>query len=420
MSGAFPAGGNVIVLGVGIIGVSSAVELLRAGYQVTVISPEDPGDTTAANNAGLLCYSHIDPMFDASTLSNLPLLLMRSSGPLFVTKSSVKSDASWFKAAVLACRPASVERTMVAMAALNRIGWEATEKLCGEAGISDRIHRSGLLYGYTSKAASAKAIEAWNRKGEYRVEHSRVNPKDLPEMASGFRGNLDCAYYAPGDGYSMDPSQVVRGLTAHAAAGGAALQRGRALEVKKAADGSVEVVLEGGDVRQCDGCVVAAGAWSGELAARLGDPVLLTSQRGYNHTYPKAGVTSEYPVIVEDLGLAVTPMTGGLRVGGWIEFDDKSNPPSEKIHSRLEKAAKDLMPGLKTDGAVKWMGNRPSTPDSLPVIGPSAKAPNVIYAFGHGHLGLTQAAVTARCVAGLASGTNPPVPLAPFGIERFA
>ena len=411
--------GKVSVLGGGIVGITAAIELSRSGYEVTLIDRGEPADSTAATSAGQLCFSHVDPMIDAKSLREIPFQLLRSDGSLFVNKNYLKSKASWFKAALLSCRPSSVERTMVAMAALNKIAWESLERQCQEAGIADNLGRIGVLYAYTTKAAWKQTIDTWERKSALGVKWSMVSPAVLPEMVPALHLTVECAIHAEEDCNVTDTKKVVEGLAAHATAIGVKSMRRQVEGVEIAGEGKVRVILDGGESLESDGCIVALGAWSDKIAGQLGDKVLLASQRGYNQTYPEPKVQIGYPVIVEDQGLAITPLATGLRVGGWVEFDDMDKPPTEKIHARLTKVATNLLTGLDTKGASQWMGNRPSTPDSLPVIGPSSKARNVIYAFGHGHLGLTQSAATARCVADLAAGINPPVALAPFGIERF-
>ena len=420
MAISIPQGGHIAVLGGGIIGISTAIELIRAGFAVTIIDRAEPQESAAANNAGQLCFSHIDPMIDTNALSNLPFLLLRSSGPLFISKSSITSCAAWFKSALVSSSPTNVVKTMAALSQLNSIAKDALVTQFAEAGISDAFRQTGVVYGYTEKETWRKAAELWEKKTKFGIKWSMVSPKDLPDYAPALHREIESAVYVIEDGYVSDPGTVVVSLYNHAASLGAGLERRSVTKVGPGQDGLVRVTLDAGEARDYHGCVVAMGVWSGAFARGVGDKVMLTSQRGYNQTFPDPKVTSTYPVILEDQGLAITQLDSGLRVGGWVEFDDSEKPPSDKIHKKLGKKAKDLMPKLGTAGAVHWMGNRPSTPDSIPVIGPSPKVNNLIYAFGHGHLGLTQSAATGCCVAALAAGQNPPVQLAAFGIERFA
>ena len=170
-----------------------------------------------------------------------------------------------------------------------------------------------------------------------------------------------------------------------------------------------------------DQVVVSAGIWSRALAAQLGDRIPLDTERGYNATYPKGTFGVGRPIMFEGEGFVTTPLDTGDRVGGAVEFAGLEAAPdhrrSDAMIGRLRRYLPHLDPDLPTR---RWMGFRPSIPDSLPVIGPSGRNENVIYAFGHGHHGLTQAAVTARMVADLIGRRRSAVDAAPFSARRFS
>jgi D-amino-acid dehydrogenase len=168
-----------------------------------------------------------------------------------------------------------------------------------------------------------------------------------------------------------------------------------------------------------DKAVNAAGAWSGILARRIGDRVLLESERGYNATLPTPGVEIERQLIFAERKFVATPLSCGLRIGGAAEFGGLEAAPNFKRSQALVALAQRYLPKLDTRGATNWAGHRPTTPDGLPVIGYSTAQPNVIHAFGHGHLGLTQAATTGRLVAELAFQQPATIDLTPFAISRF-
>ena len=169
-----------------------------------------------------------------------------------------------------------------------------------------------------------------------------------------------------------------------------------------------------------DHLIVAAGAWSGRLARSVGDRAVIESERGYNATLPSPGVHLSREVIFAERQFVATPLAIGLRIGGAAEFAGLEAKPNWRRSDALLTLARRYLPGLETGGAQRWMGQRPTTPDSLPVISRSPKHPNVIYAFGHGHLGLTLGATTGRLVADLVASRTPPLDLSPFSIARFA
>lgn len=178
-------------------------------------------------------------------------------------------------------------------------------------------------------------------------------------------------------------------------------------------DGSVANVIG-------DRAILAAGIWSRELAKRLGDPIPLDTERGYNATYPKGSFGLNRPIMFEGEGFVTTPLDIGDRVGGAVEFAGIAAKPNHERTTAMIKRLKRFLPDLDADQPAKrWMGFRPSIPDSLPVIGPATKDSRVVYAFGHGHHGLTQAAVTSHLVADLIDGKPGAIDLKPFSAQRF-
>ena len=419
----FPAQGKIAVLGSGVIGACCAVELVRAGFDVELVDRSEPGDSTAAHNGGLLCYSHIDPMVDGSALKQLPFQLMRRDGPVVVAKGQMRKLAPWMKFALKSSTSSKVSDTMDALAGLHRISPELTQDLFHRAGIDQLYRPVGVVYAYTTSKAWESAAPKWERKNDFSVKWDIVSGRDIGNLDPSISRNSYTAVLAKEDAMVSDTREVVESLATLAANTGASVRRTEVLGVRSLPAGGVEVSYGDGRDGDYDGCVVAMGMWSARVAAGLGDPVLLAAQRGYNMTVGgSSDADARYPCVYEDMGIVVTPLAMGLRVGGLVEFDELDNPPSQRVRDALRKKVRELFPALKADDdhVIEWMGQRPSTPDSLPVIGHSRKAPGVIYAFGHGHLGLTQSAATAACVAAMARGESTPCPVEPFGIGRFA
>jgi D-amino-acid dehydrogenase len=168
-----------------------------------------------------------------------------------------------------------------------------------------------------------------------------------------------------------------------------------------------------------DAVVVAAGAWSAELARQLGHRVPLDTERGYHVMLPDPGVMPRLPIYSGDHSFAVTPLAHGLRFAGTVELGGLDAPPNYARADVLLERGRRMFPGLRDSGMTQWMGFRPSMPDSVPVIAASPRHRNAFFAFGHGHLGLTLAAVTGRLVADLVAGRETGIDMAPFRVDRF-
>ena len=187
----------------------------------------------------------------------------------------------------------------------------------------------------------------------------------------------------------------------------------------KPGDDGIIVALGNGETMLARQVVIACGAWSKNLVAGLGDSVPLDTERGYNTTLPADAFPLQRQLIFGGHGFVVTPLDNGIRIGGAVELGGLELPPNYARADAMLKKAASFMPGLKTDGGKQWMGFRPSLPDSLPVIGRSTASPDIVYAFGHGHLGLTQSAATARLIADLISDKAPAIDITPFAADRF-
>jgi D-amino-acid dehydrogenase len=170
-----------------------------------------------------------------------------------------------------------------------------------------------------------------------------------------------------------------------------------------------------------DKLVICAGAYSHLLAKQLGDKVLLEAERGYHMVLPNAGITLSRSLTYARTPAAATPMNMGLRLAGTDEFAGLDAPPNYTRADALWKVFKKVLPDMNEPDAAttRWMGRRPGTPDSLPVVGPSKKVSNVWYGFGHGHMGLTWGPSTGRHISEMITGGKSNINLAPFRVDRF-
>jgi D-amino-acid dehydrogenase len=179
------------------------------------------------------------------------------------------------------------------------------------------------------------------------------------------------------------------------------------------------VRLSDGRTITADHVILAAGAFSARLSATIGEPIPLETERGYHTQIMSPGVSLRHSIIWPAKAFMVTPTAGGLRVGGTVEMAGLDAPPDYRRARITVKRAREALPDLKVEGTSEWMGHRPAFPDTVPLIGPSARVRNLFYATGHGHLGLTYAATTARIIGDLATGITPPLDIRPYRVERF-
>jgi len=410
--------GHVAVIGAGVVGVSSALCLLRDGWKVTIVDPEPPGTQTSYGNAGAISPQSINPMAGPGVLKQIPGWLADPLGPLALRWRYLPKATPWLLKFVAAGTPARIKAQSEALAALHGPVIDAHEELAELAGVKDLILRQGSLSVYETDANFAADAAGRQRMRDHGYEIHELGPEEIAQLEPGLAPIFKHATWAPNSGHTINPGRLTAAYGEAAAAMGADIVQARALGFELAADGGGVVKTDRTDI-PFDRLVIAAGAWSARLAQQLGDGFPLESERGYHMMLPNPGFTTRRPVSFNERKFMTTTMEAGLRLAGTVEFAGLEAPPNWGRAEKLLSHARQVFRDVDLTGAERWMGQRPATPDSLPVISPSPRHDRVFYAFGHGHLGLTGGAVTGRHIASLVAGRKPDIDLTPFRIDRY-
>lgn len=410
---------HVIVVGGGIVGLSCAWAAQQRGFRVTVVDRDFDGDRASHGNAGGIAVTECIPL----SLSGLGLQpvkwLLDPLGPLAIRVSHAPRMLPWFMALRRVADPAHYQAIARALAAINDRSLKDVESLMSSLGLSPELHKRGALTVYETQAAWKADAAQWALKRSLGVRWRPVDAAELRKLEPGLAPVFQQAVMLQDWAHVDDPKRIVTALRDHVFRHGAERVQGTAVSLRAESTTIIEVELEGGRRLTADKVVVAAGAWSARLAEKLGDRALLESERGYNTTLPGSAARLTREVIFAERKFVATPLAIGLRIGGAAEFAGLDAPANYQRSEALLKLARKYLPDLDENGAQQWMGHRPATPDSLPVIGPSKRTDSVIYAFGHGHLGLTQAATTGKLVADLLANAKPSIDLEPYSISRF-
>ncbi len=406
---------RTVVIGAGIVGLSCARALLRAGHAVTVIDRDPAGDKASFGNAGGLGISEVLPAAAPGLIWQVPKWLADPLGPLSLRPAHLPRLLPWLARFLRTGTTAEVARIAAALAALMAPVYDDMLPLLDDLALSADLHRVGALWVYDTEAGFDRDAPAHALRRRHGIAVETISGAEARRLEPALGPTSARAVVTPQWSHVSDPKRIVDRLREQLLAQGVAMLPREASGV----DGQA-VITEQGDRVAFDTLIVAAGAWSGRIARTVGDPVLIESERGYNATLPSPGVTLSREVIFAERQFVATPLAIGLRIGGAAEFAGLDAKPNFRRSDALVTLARRYLPGLDTRGAVRWMGNRPATPDSLPVIGPSPRRSDVLYAFGHGHLGLTLGPTTGRLVAGIVTGRAAPIDLSPFSIARFA
>jgi len=410
---------DVAIIGGGIVGVAAAFKLLEAGRSVTVIDRKGIGEETSRGNAGGLAFSEVLPLASSGMLRKLPKWLSDPLGPLTIPPAYLPQITPWLLRFWRAGWPDKVKASIAAQGQLMRLAQAEMASLVRAAGIEHMIHPNGVLELYES-VAELKASEAgWAARTREGIAFAHLrSPSELAIMQPGLSPRFVAGTFIPSWQQVSDPYDFTLAIAEAARQRGAQLVVGEVTRIGLATDG-VSLQLANGQPLRARQVVIAGGAWSKALAAQLGDSVPLETERGYNTTLPPGSFDLKRQLTFGSHGFVISPLTSGIRIGGAVELGGLELPPNFARADAMLQKAKTFLPDLRTEGGKQWMGFRPSMPDSLPVIGASRRSPDIIYAFGHGHLGLTQSAATGKLVAELLTGRPPSIDLSPLSPQRF-
>ena len=407
------------VVGAGIIGICCGISLLQRGYAVTLYDPEPPGSMTSSGNAGGFGFTDVMPMAAPGLVWRVPRWLLDPCGPLFIRPGHLPSLLPWLVRFQAMSNRKQVERLSVALSTLLRQSMLDTRELVASAGLESIFTENGAITVYKTRAAFEKDELEWRTKIDCGVDARELGVEQIRSMEPALE-NARYGWFTPQWCNTTDPQGFVTRLWEYFVERGGDVVDSRVAGFNRSDRRVHSLTMEGGQSVDVSSVVIAAGAWSGRLCSQLGERVLMESERGYNTTLPNPGVQIGHEIIFGEEKFVITVVGNGLRIGGAAEFAGLDTPPNYSRSEKLVEIARRYLPGLDDSGGEKWMGHRPSTPDSLPVIGRSARFDNVHYAFGHGHYGLTMAATTAKLVASSVHGDSPAIDLDPYSIQRFA
>jgi len=409
---------TVAVVGAGVVGASIAFELQRRGFQVTLIDKGEPGRGTSYGNMASIALDFAAGSGPA-TWKKLPRWLIDPEGPVWLRPSYAPKILPWFLRFLAAGRPSRLREIEDAGMSLSKIALGDISAMLDAIGAPELMTEEGCLAIYETEAefdADRGHLELMRRYGmEFEVLSNGAiqyyEPTLSPKIAK--------AVLLPDNKSIRDPYKLVVKLADAAKAAGANFVSGEVKSVERRGDGKTAVLLENGSRIEADNVILAAGVHTRFLAEALGEPIPLETERGYHTQIMQPGISMRYSVIWPHRAFMVTPTAGGIRVGGNVELAGLTAAPDFRRPRVLVRHAQRILPDLKVRDTSEWMGHRPALPDTIPIISPSSKISGVFYATGHGHLGLTYSATTARLIADMVTGARTPVDIKPFRIDRY-
>jgi D-amino-acid dehydrogenase len=418
----FPTTGfimRIAIVGAGIIGLAAAHMLLDGGHQVVLVDPGDEQQRPTDGNAGWIAHMDVMPLASPKAWRNLPRWMLDPLGPLTIRPAYLPALAPWLLRFVLASSPARIKASIGVIRSINAEALPAWKSLLSSLNLSDHLREKGILSVWRDRNHFRHAEDLIARQKSFGIPLQVLQPGELADLEPALR-NIEAGVLYPDGCHVSDPALLAADLSRLALERGAKRVAARAVAVETGGE-TIRVRTDDAlkDVT-ADRVLISAGVWSRALARQLGDAIPLDTERGYNATFAKGTFGLNRPVMFEGEGFVASPLDTGDRVGGAVEFAGLEAAPNHDRTSAMITRLKRFLPHLDPDlPAKRWMGFRPSIPDSLPVIGQARREPRVVYAFGHGHYGLTQAAITSRFVTELLEGRPSSLDIKAFSGQRF-
>ena len=407
---------SVGVIGAGIQGVCIGLHLLKKKIPVTIFDKSEPGTMASYGNAGHFSPYAVLQLNRPDILYDIPKMLFSSYGPLALKWNYVPKMIPWIIKYFKSSTNKSMLHTAKYMHQILNLSLDAYDEIFQEIDTTNLVEKKGIIYVWTNKNLKSRNLEIKVRdqlgvkqKILTRDEILELEPKLNPVFDAG--AFYDYAYHA------RDPHGILKNIFKLFKDKGGKFVRSEVKNIKQISQSETEIYSEN-NTYKFEKSIIACGAFSKKLTDQLGENIPLDTERGYHVHFEGMDHLIKRPVIFLDRGFGMTPMNQGLRAVGTVELGGLKNPPSKKRIDYIIKCAKELLPQLK-EHKDEWLGFRPTLPDFLPVIGPSLNNKNIIFAFGHHHLGWTLGAITGKIVSNMVADEKTNLDLTPYSSRRF-
>ncbi len=411
---------SVGIIGGGIQGVCIGLQLIKKGFSVSIIDKHDPRDPDSIpasyGNAGhfspyaVLQFNRPDILYD------VPKMLFSSNGPLALKWNHVPKMLPWFFNYLKNCNEKSMLHTAKQMHQILNLSIDAYEEIFQEIDTTNLVDKKGIIYIWTNKNLKSRNLEIKIRK-DLGIKQKILNKKEILKLEPNLNPVFDGGVLYEDAMHARDPYGILKKIFELYLKKGGVFIKGKVNSIKTENFNQVSIKTNFNEYN-FKKIVLATGAHSKELTDQLGENIPLDTERGYHVHFKKMDGLLSRPVIFLDRGFGMTPMNQGLRAVGTVELGGLKNPISKKRIKYIVDCAKELLPQLQIH-EDEWLGFRPTLPDFLPILGPSLKNKNIIYAFGHHHLGWTLGAITGKIISGIVAEEKTNLDLSPYSSKRF-
>ena len=409
---------KIIVIGAGIVGVSTAIWLQRSGFEVTIIDQKGPATGASHGNAGILAASSIIPVPNPSLIKKLPFYLLSKDSPVFFKMSYLPKMFPFLISYLSKSNLREVNKYAERMTPLIFDTVCQHKSLAKGTGAEKFISFQDYCFGYETEKNFLNDKKVWKLRQKHGLPFEVVNGNEFSNFDPFYKDLFDVIVKCKNHGKINDPGLYVKTLCDHFLSQGGELIISKVNDISSKNLNDVIVKIES-DSLIANKIVVATGAWSKKILKKFKIKMPLESERGYHVEYVEPNFYPKVPMMLTSKKFVITPMDGRIRVAGLVEFAGlkahKRKPPLNLLKNKI----KVLFPNLKCKEKIEWLGHRPALVDSLPMLGYLDKNKQILVAFGHQHLGLTAGAKTGRIVSDLIIGNDIKLKISNYRPNRF-
>jgi glycine/D-amino acid oxidase-like deaminating enzyme len=408
----------IIVIGAGICGVSTAIWVQRLGHQVMLMDKGAPGMGASYGNSGLLAPWAIDPVTSPRLWWDAPKFLLDPNGPLFLKWAYFPQLLPWLVQFLSHATDTGTRRIVNNLMPLLSDAVDQHQSLVRGTSLEKWILDSKVSFVYRSEAAFKADSYSWEMKALAGLKPKVIVGAAVQEEEPILGPAMQCLAVLEGQGHIANPGQYITELARYFTDNGGQFVQAEVKGLYKS-EGRISHIDTDNGTFACSRAVITAGIWSKDLMSKLGLKIPLEAERGYHVIFENPSEVPRNPMVMAAGKFGVNPMDMGLRCAGTVELGNHVVEPSDAPIRMLKRHAKEAFPHLKYSGTAEWMGFRPTTPDSTPVIGELGKS-GIFVGFGHSHVGLTAGPKTGHLIAQLIDGQVPDIDMTAYTPARFA
>lgn len=412
---------KISIIGAGIVGMCTAVALQKRGLAVRVIDEREPGTGTSFGNAGLVSVDSCVPIALPGMIRKVPRWLSDPLGPLSLKPAYLPRALPWLLRWLKSgASEKNASRLGRALRLLHQNALDKYAELLGPEKFAQAVKVTGQLYVWESPGKSPVDRLSEKIRRENGIVARELSTGEIFDLVPGMSRSVSRAEFYEKNGHVANPYQLVQCLFGIFRDNGGEFIRQKVMGVTRRAGGNGYRLITSSDDLSAERLVVCSGAWSKKILEGVGVRIPFDTERGYHISFERDALDLKLPVLHKERAFGITPLADSLRVAGFVEIAGLEALPDMRKEAALMQNAKHLFPQIDLRRKKNfWLGFRPSTPDSLPILGSLASMPNLYFGFGHGHTGITGAPMSAEILANMVTGVPNAIDVRAYDIGRF-